>query len=46
MLCLSGFELYSRWVPLLTCNPGPQQDGIQSPLPYHQLPIVINLLNH
>ena len=21
MLCVSGFELYSRWVPLLGCSP-------------------------
>ena len=30
MLCLSGFELYSRWVPLIECFDLQSQKKIQA----------------
>ena len=48
MLCLSGFELYSRWVPLRIANRQQHRDNIPAttPVQYSQRSLCIPLMDH
>ena len=43
MLCLSGFDLYSRWVPLLCEEFAPQPGGTNDNEAHVYEPICINM---